>query len=392
MPPLPPSLKLPEVVAATELTAERVGDAVTVRWTTPTRTTDKLLIEGPIEAEICRETAVAGRLAVQTPGSEQPAGAGGSAASGATSTMTAPCQPVVARVQVAPGAQSEVVDALPRELASGPARLLAYRVQLRNAAGRTAGASAAVFAAAGTAPGPLDRFHATAAKMGVVLQWTPQAGTNAGESVELERLMVAPVAAAKDVAATGSSAGAGGLLSPPKEPALVQLRAAAETGADAGGADLGGTVDRSVEIGHTYRYTAWRVRTVDVGGQALTLRGAPSTAGPVKVEDIFPPEAPSGLVAAPGFAGEGDAARPAIDLSWEPNMEAHIAGYRMYRRDADGATWQRISGAQLVTTAAYRDAVVTAGRSYAYRVTAVSDVGLESAPSQPVQETAATRP
>ena len=385
-PPLPPTLKLPQVVAATDLTAERVGDAVTVHWTTPKRTTDKLLIEGPVDAEVCRETVAAGA-------------AGNIAAGATTSTVTAPCQPVVARVQVAAGAQSEAVDALPGELASGPARLLAYRVQLLNAAGKTAGASPAVFVAAGAAPGALDAFHATAAKAGVVLEWTPQARANAGESVELERVTVEPSPAAasngpamKSVA--GSSAAVGGLLSPPKEPALVRLRA--DSGStDPGSADPGGTIDRSAEIGHTYRYTAWRVRTEAVGGQTLTVRGAPSVAGPVKVEDIFPPDAPSGLVAAPGFAGDGDRARPAIDLSWEPNIEARIAGYRVYRRDADGSvhdSWHMISGAQLVTTAAYRDATVTVGRRYAYRVTAVSDVGLESAPSQPVQETAATRP
>ena len=53
-PPLPPSLKLPQVVAPTALTATRVGDAVTLHWTTPMRTTDKLLIAGPITAVICR--------------------------------------------------------------------------------------------------------------------------------------------------------------------------------------------------------------------------------------------------------------------------------------------------------------------------------------------------
>ena len=57
-PPLPPSLKLPQV--ATKVTAARVGDAVILRWTMPTRTTDKLLIAGPITAEICRSTAAAG--------------------------------------------------------------------------------------------------------------------------------------------------------------------------------------------------------------------------------------------------------------------------------------------------------------------------------------------
>src|ERR1035441_4608651 len=59
-PPLPPSLKLPEVV--TDLTARRVGDQVMLHWTTPTRTTDKLLIRGIVERTIawlnrCRRLA-----------------------------------------------------------------------------------------------------------------------------------------------------------------------------------------------------------------------------------------------------------------------------------------------------------------------------------------------
>jgi fibronectin type 3 domain-containing protein len=41
-----------------------------------------------------------------------------------------------------------------------------------------------------------------------------------------------------------------------------------------------------------------------------------------------------------------------------------------------------------VTVASYRDATVVAGRSYAYRVTAVSDAGNESGPGNEVMETA----
>src|ERR1039458_468789 len=127
--------------------------------------------------------------------------------------------------------------------------------------------------------------------------------------------------------------------------------------------DAGGTVDRTAAIGATYRYTGQRVRSVAVGGQTLELRSAPSAAATVEVRDVFPPEAPAGLVAAPGFvypsdqrspgapgfAGEGDAQKPAIapaiDLSWDPNPEPRVAGYRVYRQDAEGGKWKRLEHA-----------------------------------------------
>jgi fibronectin type 3 domain-containing protein len=143
-------------------------------------------------------------------------------------------------------------------------------------------------------------------------------------------------------------------------------------------------------MGHTYRYTAQRVRPVRVGGQTLEVRSVPTAAVTVAMRDEFPPDAPTGLVAVPGFAGETDAARrPAIDLSWEPNAEPRIAGYRVYRRDSDAAAeaWQRLN-AELVAVAAYRDATVVAGHRYAYRVTAVNEAGRESAQSGDAVETA----
>jgi fibronectin type 3 domain-containing protein len=117
---------------------------------------------------------------------------------------------------------------------------------------------------------------------------------------------------------------------------------------------------------------------------------------PVEMKDVFPPEAPMGLVAVPGFAGEAEvqvgeqAQRAAIDLSWEPDMELHVAGYRVYRHDLDvDATnaWQQLNSLP-APVAAYRDLSVVAGRRYAYRVTAVDAAGNESTRSDEAVETA----
>ena len=393
-PPQPPSLKLPEIVSG--LTASRVGDEVRLQWTTPSRTTDKLLITGPIVAEICRTTpAVAALL---------PTGAKPGA------QMQTLCSPVVVRVKVTPGT-SQAVDTLAAELTSAPARLLAYRVQLRNAAGRTAGASPAVYAASGPAPQAVDELRGRATKAGVVLEWKAAAqgtvnreqGTQGAESIELVRNVVqSPTATAASTTATTTTASSGSAskngLPGAKEPSESRFRAG-------GAVDVGGTVDRTAQIGHAYRYTAQRVRSVQLAGQRLEVRSLLSAEVTVAMLDVFPPDAPVGLVAAPGFAGgpttgqnagpatDEQAQRPAIDLSWEPEMEPRIAGYRVYRRDLESGApnaW-RLLDTEVVPEAAYRDLGVTAGQRYAYRVTAVSDAGKESAPCEEVVETAAAR-
>jgi hypothetical protein len=395
-PPQPPSLKLPEIVAG--LTASRVGDEVRLRWTTPSRTTDKLLIAGPVVAEICRETPAAVTTAS--------ARVGRNAAKGAA---TAPCSPVLLRVQVTPG-DSEAVDALPASLTSVPARLLAYRVQLRNAARHTAGPSPAVFAASGPAPQAIQELRGRATKAGAVLEWRVEAqgtgnreqGTEGADTVELDRTLLQPATANTTATTTGSSAEYKSMLpGATKEPLETRFRAG-------GAVDVGGTVDRTVQIGHTYRYTAQRVCSVELGGQRLEVRSSPSAAVTVEIKDVFPPEAPVGLVAVPGFAGEpsagqsagqaGELAAPpiqklAIDLSWEPDMEPRVAGYRVYRRELDGeaaSAWRQL-GSGLVPVAAYRDLSVVAGHRYAYRVTAVSEAGNESAPSSEVTDVAPTQ-
>jgi hypothetical protein len=366
-PPLPPSLKLPQVV--TDLTATRLGDAVVLRWTTPTRTTDKLLIAGPITAQICRSSAPAPPAA-----------------------KAAPCAEAV-RVKVTPGELAETEDKLPEVLASGPPRALAYQVQLLNAAGRTAGPSAVRYTAAGQAPQPVADLHATPTRQGVVLEWK-RAGVAQAENlsdnpaalmnelsttVELNRTTVSAPAPASAPAPKSN------LLGTPKEPAQSRLVA--------GNVDSGGTTDRTAQFGRTYRYTAQRVRSMTFNQQTLELRSAPSAELTVEVRDVFPPDIPTGLVAVPELASDG--ARPpiaSIDLAWDPNPEPRIAGYRVYRQDVGSGlpeAWHSL-GTDLVRVTSYRDSTVAAGKRYAYRVTAVGESGSESAPSTAASESAPT--
>jgi hypothetical protein len=360
-PPLPPSLKLPAVVETDGLTATRVGDAVALHWTTPTHTTDKLLIAGPVTAVVCRNSP-----------SDTP-----SAVHASTKAARPPCTEVK-RLAVSPG-PSDAVDTLPTPLTLGLPRPLVYRVELLNAVGRTAGPSTAVYAAAGEVPPPIQDFHADSTKPGVLLRWRQQAGS--GEAVELERTTLeAPQPAQAAATAARTNGLPSGLTGKAKEPVVVRFAA--------GNTDVGGTLDRTVQLSRTYTYTAQRVRSAMASNnQMLELRSAPTAAVTVAVRDVFPPEVPAGLVAVPGFAGEGEVRKPAIDLSWDPDVEPRVSGYRVYRREGDSAAWQRLT-AELVPSAAYRDAAVVAGHTYTYRVTAVSDAGNESAPSAEVTETA----
>ncbi len=380
-PPLPPSLKLPQV--ATKVTAARVGDAVILRWTTPTRTTDKLLIAGPIRAEICRSTIVAG------------------VAPAAASAKTTSCAPVVERVPVTPGESVETEDKLPETLSSVLPQVLAYQVQLLNAAGRTAGPSAVVYAAAGEAPGPVKDLHAKSTKQGVVLEWKGEPGPadsrnlrdnplqlmqELATTVELDRTTVAAPAPA---AASAPKPNTSNPFGTPKESTQARFVA--------GNVDAGGTTDRSAQLGRTYRYTAQRVRSMTFNQQTLELRSAPSAEVTVDVRDVFPPDVPTGLVAVPELASTGAVPGVAsIDLSWDPNPEPHIAGYHVYRRDLDSGApndapvaWHSLNP-DLVRVASYRDSSVAAGKRYAYRVTAVSESGNESPPSAPASEAAPT--
>lgn len=342
-PPRPPSLHLPAVVA--DLTAQRVGNRVILRWTTPARTTDNLKVPEPLTAQICRDPGLASALPSGDP----------------------PCT-VVLHAAVKPG-PSEAADPLPATLTADPVAALAYRVRILNPEGRFADASKPAIAPAGAAPPPMAAFHATGTRDGALLQWTALASPSV---VELQRTLI--VTATPQPRPKKSS-----LQLAPEEPANVLLRSADVNGIVV---DPGGTLDRSAKRGGRYTYSAQRVRAVTVAGKTLELRGEPSQPVELDFADTFAPATPTGLASVPS----GSNGKAAIDLSWQPVTESGLAGYNVYRRTASGG-FERLNTAPVLGPA-FSDSAVTPGTGYTYRVTAVTTAGNEGAPSTEVTETA----
>jgi hypothetical protein len=370
-PPHPPSLRLPALVK--DLTASRAGDHVELHWTTPAKTTDGLLIKGTLTAEICR------------------------VASPAPSPTAPHCTPVK-RLAVQPG-PSQTTEDLPRSLTLDPPVLLTYRVQIFNTNQHSAGLSAPAFAASGAAPPPVEQLRAKSIRSGAMVEWQPQ---TTAATVELDRVLdgtapaspkakppakpnVAKPNAAKSKSKPGPKPSAQPAKSPlqskPATPDEVKLRTPPSP------SDAGGTLDRTVQMGQNYRYTAHRVRTITLDGHSLEIRSPLSPPVTLLARDTFPPSAPTGLAAVP--SGDTPANR-SIDLSWEPDTESDLAGYIVYRQSvaADGTPEGPISRLTPtpVDAPAFSDQTAQLGHRYAYHVTAVDTVGNESAPSIDVQE------
>ena len=338
--PMPPSLKLPDPV--TDLSASRTGNQVSLTWAMPKKNTDKLLLKGNVPVRVCRKE------------------------------YEGVCAPVAADLVFAPGAEGAFTETLPPALAAGAPRALTYFVELNNRNGRSAGLSNAAVVLAGEAPAAVANLTAEVRKDGAILRWTPDSPAtqpSVGTAIRLRRKLLTPQPEAKPKSQQG-------LLAPPPEPVeqtlLVDFNA------------QGRALDKEIRFGETYEYRAQRVTRVTAG--SLTLEMAGELSAPVRVEalDIFPPAVPTGLAAVATAASAGTEA--AIDLSWQPDIEADLAGYAVYRRGGD-ESWQRISPAEPLAGPAFHDAHVQPGQTYRYAVSAIDQGSHESARSVEAEET-----
>jgi hypothetical protein len=121
--------------------------------------------------------------------------------------------------------------------------------------------------------------------------------------------------------------------------------------------------DTTIEYGKTYEYF---VQSLQKTGDTYAESEVSET-GTIKPMDKFPPAPPSGVTAVPGTRS--------IELVWNRSTEKDFAGYRIYRdgkQIADG-----------LTAPAFSDRDVKPGIKYQYQVSALDNVGNESAKSAP---------
>jgi len=334
--PLPPSLLLPQAVS--DLSATRNGDQLSLNWTMPLRTTDKMLLHEPIDVVVCRQAAIA-----------------------------APCTKA-AELHLAPGAKGTWSESLPAELHSGSARSLDYHVELRNRYGRSAGQSNAASVLAGQAPAPIRNLRLDLRREGVALHWDDPTPTAA---VRLIRKRI-------DAKAAPTRTERKNAFSAPAEPSLQTLFI------EPSDAARGRALDSSARKGEVYEYQAQRITRVAISGQLLELAGELSAPVRVAVEDRFAPPAPTLLEAVASLGDSG----AYIDLSWQPVSDGNLAGYIVYR-SLDGQTWTRLT-VQPSIAPAYHDTQVENGTSYQYSITAISTNGMESPRSKFAHETVPT--
>jgi hypothetical protein len=103
------------------------------------------------------------------------------------------------------------------------------------------------------------------------------------------------------------------------------------------------------------------VRRVEVAG-GLHIESVATPPSCLTPEDTFPPAAPQSLAS---VSADG-----VVDLIWNANAEADLAGYLILRGDAPGEKLARLTPAPITETT-YRDTAVEPGRTYVYAVAAV---------------------
>jgi hypothetical protein len=361
--PVVPSLQLPQ--PPSDLVAARKGDRVTLTWTAPQLTTDNQTIRerhaGP--TIICRAASATPAAGCQAVG-ESPA--------------VIPVPPTRGHRRGPRTPQVQYVDTLPKELEQAhPAGFAQYAVEARNSRGRVAGMSNQVMVPLAPAPAPPTELSMEVTAAGVVVYWCP------AKMPVVPGLSYTAHAYRQEVSApTGAKPGSAGVPNAARAVPPIVLLAGEPVAAGKHPCSHGEELlDRSFEWEKQYRYWVAGVTKVNAHEQTLEVEGDDSVPVTVLTHDVFPPAVPEGIEAVASGVGQ----QPFIDLTWRPDTDADLAGYYVYRQQADGS-WVKLNAAP-VPVPAFRDDQVKPGERYSYTVSAVDVRGNESGRSAAASET-----
>lgn len=341
-PPLPPLRNVPAPVK--DLTVVQQGPQLLLSFTYPTVTPAGTALGGISAVEIWSvgrpaPDAKANPLDVKEFGPvakpvQKIAGADlTSATSGSRIDISLPLPPTTTTTPAPPPVPG-TTPAAP----AGPTPLAAYfAVRTFGKEGDRSDFSNIVSLVPKTPPAAPQQVTATARGDGILVEWTPVAGTVAGYNVyrrgSTERANAKPV----------HTAG-------PTEKSWL---------------------DNTARFGQGYIYSVTALSQIQP-----PIESAIAAEREVRYVDRFPPPAPTELVAL------AEAGR--VRLVWRPSEAEDVAGYLVYRRSEEGGKLERVTP-QPVVAAEYVDTAVAAGKTYVYRVTAIDQTGNESGPGNEVR-------
>ena len=369
-PPRAPSLYLPG--SPSELTATRRGNIVELRFNLPQRTTDHLpLRPEAITAQLCRSVDPGACLPIAgfAPQTFPPTTNGHATA-------------------------ATLRDTLPATLTAGPPHLISYRVQLSNTQGHTAGYSDAVYTLAGAAPQAVEDLAARGSRLGIVLSWNPAAEDRTQITLRREDLSPKPPTPAKAPTAnttrTKSTIPTATHTQNSDDTNIAWLGIA--TAPDSNTPDAatptvpGVLLDTSALADTSYRYTAERRHTVQLGGRTLEMLSDASTTVLFTLHDTYPPPPPTDLNAA-SFASTTGSPNLEVDLIWQPVDDPGLAGYNIYRQPLDASGAPTAPSVRLnkspVRLPAFHDELptpTTPASRYLYKVSSIDTNNNESQP------------
>ena len=328
-PPQPPSLELPKPPA--DLHAVRKGNKVVLTWTIPSVTTDRQSARSRGATRICRGIdpvlTTCGTAVGEAPANH-------TAVVGKKSTTT-------------------YADTLPSDLLESG--FVSYAVEVTNAEGRSAGLSNQVRVPLARTLPPPENFSARVSSQGVELTWANNSSREVSQQTHYVYRVYRRLEGNEHAILAGE-------VPVGTEPGMT-------------------LTDSNIEWGKTYEYRAETVTVIAQEGKPeVHIEGDDTPEIKVFAEDVFPPAVPSGLQAV--FSGAGG--QSFIDLIWAPVPDIDLAGYNVYRHEADSSALKL--NAELVKTPAFRDSSVVAGKNYLYSVSAVDVRGNESARSEEAGE------
>ena len=346
-----PIERKPEIAEPiSDLTAQQVGNAVSLTFTLPEETVDRRALAQPLTVEIYRDFVSAA-----------------SAANGNSASTTAPAAaeaPTALRVTIPAANTSNYVmqgrfqytDELQAgDFSQNPNRVAVYAVRTRASVKRDSADSNVVSLIIRPLPDPIDDLKAEVTHSGIQLRWTPPTKTPVGA--------VPPVISYRIYRSQGQG------ISPEQSggAALTKI----------GESQTANYLDSEIQFGSSYAYSVRSVVRVD----GKELESGESNSAAIVARDTFPPATPQGLVVVAVPARAGNPAN--LELSWNISVETDLAGYNVYRSEQSGVQGTRLNQ-DLLPAPAFQDVNVVAGRTYFYTVTAVDRSGNESPGSSAV--------